>query len=184
MKPLVWLDLFCGMRGASKPAADRGWRVIGIDIEERFKPDVVADLRYGVPLRTFRLDVFWASIPCDGYARCILPWKTAKPEDASTELAEVTRREIVRFAPAAWIIECSSLSRKFLTPIFGPVRATIGTSHAFWSNFPLLIGQTLPFKARMGPRSDRAALRARLDPSIGEAICLAVERRAEERQQA
>lgn len=32
MKPLVWLDLCCGLKGASQPAIDRGWTVITVDI--------------------------------------------------------------------------------------------------------------------------------------------------------
>jgi hypothetical protein len=63
MRPLVWLDLCSGLGGASQPALDRGWRVIRVDIDPRFKPDIVADVR-ALPLKPFHVDVLWASPPC------------------------------------------------------------------------------------------------------------------------
>ncbi|HLW72145.1 MAG TPA: hypothetical protein VKS22_16165 [Candidatus Binataceae bacterium] len=38
---LTWLDLCSGLGGASQPAKDRGWKVIRVDIDPRFKPDIV-----------------------------------------------------------------------------------------------------------------------------------------------
>ncbi|MGA9884019.1 MAG: hypothetical protein WBQ34_09900 [Candidatus Acidiferrales bacterium] len=170
MSQLTMVDLFCGLGGASEPFRDAGWRVIGVDIESRFKPDIVADLRDPLPLKRIRDVLLWASVPCDGYARCVLPWKNARPGDESTELAEATARTIAEWEPTIWIVECSSLSRKWLTPVFGPVRATIGTSHAFWSNRALLIPDCPARKEKMGPRPDRPAQRAKIPYEIGDAI--------------
>lgn len=72
-RQLVWLDLCSGLGGASQPALDRGWRVIRVDIDPRFKPDIVADVR-ALPLRPFHVDVLWASPPCQEFARATLPW--------------------------------------------------------------------------------------------------------------
>lgn len=41
----VMLDLFSGLGGASQVMVERGWKVIRVDIESRFKPDIVADVR-------------------------------------------------------------------------------------------------------------------------------------------
>lgn len=38
------VDLFSGLGGASYTARERGWQVTTIDAEQRFAPDVVADL--------------------------------------------------------------------------------------------------------------------------------------------
>lgn len=73
-KSLVWLDLCCGLKGASQPATDRGWKVISVDIDARFKPTIVADIR-SLALKSFHVDVLWASTPCEGFTRCALPWK-------------------------------------------------------------------------------------------------------------
>lgn len=164
----VMIDLFCGLGGASEPFRAGGWRVIGVDIEARFKPDVVADVR-ALPLKPFPVDLFWASIPCDGIARAMLPWKPDRPEDVGLGLAVVARQLITEWRPQTWIVECSRLSRRFLTPIFGAVRAQT-TGHAFWSNRAMLIPQIKPTKARMGPCPDRAALRARIPSDISTAI--------------
>jgi hypothetical protein len=44
-RQLIWLDLCSGLGGASQPALDRGWKVIRVDIDPRFKPVIVADVR-------------------------------------------------------------------------------------------------------------------------------------------
>ena len=86
MRKLVWLDLCSGLGGASQPALDRGWKVIRVDIDPRFKPDIVADVR-ALPLKPFHVDVLWASPPCQEFARNALPWK-AKPPWTRCECCE------------------------------------------------------------------------------------------------
>ena len=168
MSGKVMIDLFCGLGGASDPFRAAGWRVIGVDIEARFRPDVVADVR-ALPLKRFHVDLLWASIPCDGIARAMLPWKYERPEDVDLSPAVATRQLIGELQPQTWIVECSRLSRRFLTPIFGAVRAQT-TGHAFWSNRVILIPQINSTKTRMGPHPERAALRARIPGDISRAI--------------
>src|SRR5260370_930747 len=69
MKELVWLDLCSGLGGASQPALDRGWKVIRVDIDPRFRPDIVADVRDLSLKFSFRPDVLWASPPCQDFAK-------------------------------------------------------------------------------------------------------------------
>jgi hypothetical protein len=189
---LVWLDLCSGLGGASQSALDRGWKVIRVDIDPRFKPDIVADVR-ALPLKPFHVDVLWASPPCTEFTKTGLPTSWAKyryegwlptPESIkrSIELVQACRSCAERFG-ADWVIENVGGSRKFLTPVLGPVRART-SGHIFWSNMPLMIptglsGRKWLLSPTKDPR-DRAAARAKIPYEIGEAICAAVERREAE----
>jgi site-specific DNA-cytosine methylase len=188
---LVWLDLCSGLGGASQPALDRGWRVIRVDIDLRFKPDIVADVR-NLPLKPFHVDVLWASPPCTEFTKTSLPasWAqyrydgwlpTAESIAHSIELVKACRSFADEMV-APWIIENVRGARKWLTPLLGPVRA-MTSGHVFWSNMPLLIppglnGRKWLIAPTKDPR-DRAAMRAKIPYEIGEAICRAVEARNE-----
>ena len=56
---MLMLDLCCGLKGASQAMKSAGWSVLTVDIDERFAPDVVADLmtwRYDGPRRIRLID--------------------------------------------------------------------------------------------------------------------------------
>ena len=77
----VWLDLCSGLGGASQPALDRGWKVIRLDLDRSFRPDIVADVRQ-LPLKPFHVDVLWASPPCTDFTKA--GWRMApSPERAA-----------------------------------------------------------------------------------------------------
>jgi hypothetical protein len=179
MRELVWLDLCSGLGGASQPALDRGWKVIRVDIDPRFKPDIVADVR-ALPLKPFHVDVLWASPPCDQFSRWSFPASWAcnrggkKIPDVS--IAEALLR--VDVVAEWWIVENVRAAKPFLTPIFGPVQAEVD-GHVFWGSLPGLLPQTNGHKWRLPPSPDRAALRAKIPYEIGEAICRAVENRSD-----
>ncbi len=185
MKQLTWLDLCSGLGGASQPALDRGWRVVRVDIDQRFKPTIVADVR-ALPLRPFHVDVLWASPPCNEFTKWGLPasWacnnksyrKGGRPFP-TTELVLACRAAVDWFKPVWWIIENVMASRKFITPILGPIYAKV-TGHVFWGRCPTLLPATISHKWRLPPTPDRQALRAKIPPEIGEAICRAVEARS------
>jgi hypothetical protein len=183
-KDLIWLDLCSGLGGASQPALDRGWTVIRIDVERRFGPDIVADIR-SLPINPARLrpTVLWASPPCQEFSkhglRCFYP----NPE-----------RPDISIAQNVWA------SRPWLTRLFGPVRA-MPPGHALWSNLAFLLPSVMPHKsgrrafAHIGrnvpayvsnprPGHNRAfiphlrhmpAEAAKIPYEIGEAICRTVE---------
>src|SRR5271166_5246706 len=132
MKQLVWLDLCSGLGGASQPALDRGWKVIRIDIDARFKPTIVADVRH-LPLKPFHIDVLWASPPCKDFAKIGLPCFYPDPEPPDLEIAFAVRRLIDEWEPPAWVVENVHASRRFLNSIFGAVRA-LPPGHALWTN--------------------------------------------------
>lgn len=186
---LVWLDLCSGLGGASAPALDRGWRVIRVDIDPRFKPDIVADVR-ALPLKPFHVDVLWASAPCTEFTKAGLPTSWAKyryegwlpTEESIADSIELVKacREAADYFQCDWIIENVRGSRKFLTPLLGQVRA-MTSGHVFWSNMPLLIPSGLSGRKWLqsptkDPR-DRAANRAKIPYEIGDAVCRAVEAR-------
>ena len=184
---LVWLDLCSGLGGASQPALDRGWKVIRVDIDPRFKPDIVADItnlsdRRQVMDLLFqyrRIDVAWASPVCTDFTKAGLPksWACNRlyPSTPSTTLSEACWAIINHRAD--WpILENVLASRKYLSPLFGPVAAQVA-GHAFWGKLPCLLPQTTGHKWRLPPSPDRAAIRAKIPYEIGEAICRAVEAR-------
>jgi hypothetical protein len=182
MSDLVWLDLCSGLGGASQPALDRGWKVIRVDIDPRFKPDIVADVR-ALPLNPFHVDVLWCSTVCTDFTR----WGMRKyaswafknpPSPPSTDLTVAAKSIIDEWSPRWWVLENVMFSREFLTPILGPVRAISG-GHVLWGRCPGLIPQTMTHKWRVPPGPNQAAIRSAVPYPIGEAICRAVEARRE-----
>lgn len=182
---LVWLDLCSGLGGASQAALDRGWHVIRVDIESAFTPDIVADLLN--PYDCARViaavdspDVIWASPVCTEFTKASLPqtwastWKNPpKPDPALT----IACKSIIKtLGPEFWTIENVMGSRKFLTPILGPIYCRV-PGHVFWGRLPCLLPDTRSHKWRLPPTPDRTALRAKIPYEIGEAICRAVEQR-------
>lgn len=63
------LDLFCGLGGFSAAFADsEGWRVVTVDIEEEFDPDIQADVMDLRPSDLPDADVVLASPPCTAFS--------------------------------------------------------------------------------------------------------------------
>lgn len=145
---LTWLDLYSGLGGASQPAKDRGWRVVCVDIDPRFRPDVVGDCTK-LPLRPFRVDVLWASPVCTDFAkwglRCFYP----APPEPNLAQALALKATIDEFRPRYWVVENVWAARPWLTQIFGPVRALV-PGHALWSNLALMLPNVKPHKAAIG----------------------------------
>jgi hypothetical protein len=194
MRQLVWLDLCSGLGGASQPALDRGWKVIRVDIDPRFKPDIVADVR-ALPLRPFHVDVLWASPPCQEFSKHGIPCFFPNQPEPDLSIAIGVKAEIERLIPRFWCVENVWPSRKWLSRIFGPV-SNRPSGHALWSNLGFLLPNIPPHKGkisgdkRWGPMGHgrkggtdnhkrQAAVTAIIPYEIGEAICRAVEARGE-----
>ncbi len=198
---LVFLDLCSGLGGASQPALDRGWRVIRLDIDPCFRPDIVADVRT-LPLRPFQVDVLWASPPCQDFSK----WgkmRTFYPNPPQPDLSILRGilRVILDFSPQWFIVENVSGAAEFFKRPLGPVRVTSG-SHWFWGKLPGLLpatkshkgGDYKDWKSRLRRVREAAGLpeswkgggfpnihqaAAKIPYEIGAAICRAVEARHE-----
>jgi hypothetical protein len=183
------LDLCSGLGGASRAAVDRGWRVITLDLEGRFRPSVVADVR-AAPLKKFPVDLLWASPPCDQFSRLGMPWSWQKSgrgwkeprvwPNRGVALARACISLVQFLDPDWWVIENVWSSRQYLEPFLGPVQASV-SGHIFWGHLPGLIPETRPHKANQPQHPARAARRALIPYEIGDALCAAVERACEAR---
>ena len=105
--PNLWvLDLFSGTGSVGHVFQDEGYEVVSVDMDERSKPTIVAnvltwDYKKAFPVGHF--DVIFACPPCDHFSQA----RTTKPVDL-VEPEEVVLRtlEIVRyFRPRLWFME-------------------------------------------------------------------------------
>src|SRR5215469_13959432 len=163
------LDLFSGLGGASQVMRERGWRVISVDIEQRFRPTIVADVG-SLPLRPFHVDLLWASPPCVEFAQVAMPW-TRKHHPSGIpdiSLARRTAEIISLWQPQFWIVENTIHARKWITPHFGQVRAMIA-GHYFWGKLPGLLPDCRR-RHKESMSSSWAAERAKIPIEISEAV--------------
>jgi len=208
MRQLVWLDLCSGLGGASQPALDRGWKVIRVDIDPRFKPDIVADVR-ALPFDHFarwKPDVLWASPPCQDFSKWGMRHFYPNPPEPDLSIVRAIAQYVWDSWPPWWVVENVRSSRQFINPILGYPQAVV-PGHVFWGKLPTLIPQVQPHKqapnrkfgttaaqfekakawwaARgkspqwTGHNGLSAAEAAKIPYEIGEAICRAVEARSE-----
>jgi hypothetical protein len=109
------LDLFAGLGGFSAAfAASDEWEVVTVDIEERFEPDIRADVMELRPGDLPHADVVLASPPCTTFS-CAAGWSghftagDATPEtDAAREAVALTYHAlglIKALAPEFWFVE-------------------------------------------------------------------------------
>lgn len=117
--PLI-LEIFAGTGSVGKVANKRGFNVISIDIDPKFKPDIVAnilELQYkDLPTPNF----IWASVPCNTFSWLICSGKTpsrdCKTHKALTDVGRTGDKilnktlEIIRYFSnlnknLKWVIE-------------------------------------------------------------------------------
>jgi site-specific DNA-cytosine methylase len=163
---MLMLDLFSGLGGASQAMRDRGWTVVTIDNDPRFKPRVVADARR-IVLRA-RPDLLWASPPCAEFSRLDQPWypKHDHP-DLSCVLA--VHHWVRELDPRYWILE----NVRGLQRWIGPARQHFGPIY-LWGNFPLVLAHVRPWKQRISGRCKD--LRAKIPYELSLNIALVLER--------
>ena len=170
---MLMLDLCAGLGGASQAMRDRGWQVVTLDIDPRFDPDIVADVREWSWCGD-RPDLLWISPPCIDFARDHLPWITTNgPPDMSIALAA---RRIVDETPAgAWVVENVVGALRWFRPVFGRPRHS-QRPYFLWGNFPPL-GQPriAGRKHKQSYSSTQRAARSKIPYAISEALAVAVE---------
>jgi hypothetical protein len=192
------LDLCSGLGGASQPALDRGWRVIRLDLVAACKPDIVADV-CALPLTPFPVDLLWASPPCQQFVLAANVWLKRLPKgsggkfyrgegpyprlfegEPDLSIAKAVREIVFTWPARYWVVENVWVSRKWLTPLFGPVAGLI-PGHVFWGRLPGLIPLTRPHKHPWKSKSHTPggagapAKTAMIPYEIGESLCRWIE---------
>lgn len=86
------LDLFCGMKGWSRPFLDRGHEVFTTDIDPAFQPDLTIDfLKFRIRHLPWQPDVILASPPCEAFSTMVMGRNWTHAGEPKTEKAEIAR---------------------------------------------------------------------------------------------
>jgi len=169
---MLMLDLCCGLKGASEAMRRRGWKVITVDIDPSFSPDIIADVR-SWSWQGLRPDLVWASPPCAEFSREFFPWtRTGKSPDLS--IVEGCLRIIRECNPRYWIIENTRGGARFLNPLLGKP-AVIIYPYYLWGHFPALPDGKLTFQHKELLPSAAKAERARIPYKLSLRVALAIE---------
>ena len=169
---MLMLDLCCGLKGASAAMRDRGWQVVTLDIDPRFDPDIVADVREW-SWQGEQPDLIWLSDPCTEFSREFMPWcKTGKAPDLS--IVHGGLRAIQAAQPRYWARENVRGSASWVRPFLGEPREIHGPFF-LWGNFPPIGRPRLNIRKKESMSSSRASERAKIPYAISEALAVAVE---------
>jgi len=163
--PLM-LDLYSGTGSASQAMKDAGWEVYRVDIEPRFRPDIVMDVR-NFSWRGRRPDLIWASPPCDEFARESMPWsRTGKTPDMSCAYAALALIDAVR--PDWWVIE----NVRGALPYLGLPARKIGPTY-LWGRFPFFLAERHYWKSKLS--SSQKMKRSAIPAQIIQGLRMAIE---------
>jgi len=160
------LDLFAGLGGASSAMIGRGWSVVTVDNDSRFGCTHTADLTaWSWPGAT--PDLIWASPPCTEFSRESMPW-CRTGTIPSLVLVSAAMRIIAECQPRWWVIENVRGAVKF----WGPPIASDGRTWFLWGFLPGLPRSLAPRPKdmRSGGHTTRAAIRARIPPSLARLV--------------
>jgi hypothetical protein len=162
-KPTL-LDLFCGRGGWTKAFQKRGWRCVGVDIENLEYPGEliqcsVLELTEGF-INSF--DAVVSSPPCEDFARAWLPWLRGdkKPQAWAMDLLQWSV-DLCKGRKNR-ITECSNFAGRHV-----PGGKRFG-SYTLWGDVPLLMPQ-LP-RGKMAKSGLRPDLRAEIPKQLSETI--------------
>ncbi|WP_255592355.1 DNA cytosine methyltransferase [Thermosulfurimonas sp. F29] len=176
------LDLFSGLGGASRAMRERGWQVYTVDVDPRFAPDFLCDVRDFLDRwpGEERVDLLWASPPCDEFSRAEKPWyEEDRPSPEALSLVWEVFRIVRELSPKLWILENVRGAQRWL----GKAPCRLGPFY-LWGWFPFdelkkLVGNDRKFygKTKLWPHPDRKELRAMIPYEISLAVAMVAERR-------
>jgi len=101
------LELFCGTKSVGRAFEQLGWEVISVDIEKKFEPTIVADVRHWEPqiFPPGHFDCIHASPPCTEYSCARTTAKRPRDLEGSDALVQKTMQIMEYLQPLCWIIE-------------------------------------------------------------------------------
>jgi hypothetical protein len=133
----VLIDLCCGLGGWSAGFIEKGWRVVGFDVERFPFPGqlVLQDVRTVDGRRLRGADLIVASPPCEQFSRHQMPWTKARnPPSPDLSLVEACYR-IAREAGAPLILENVRSAQRWL----GRAPASYGSRFLWGDGLPALV---------------------------------------------
>jgi site-specific DNA-cytosine methylase len=139
---------------------DRGWQVVRVDLEERFRPDVVGDVR-SLSFREGSFDLVWGSPPCTEFSRAFMPWH--EDLDPDMGLVEGVKRIVGEVKPRWWVIENVKGAQNYLG------KAQFVSNPVYlWGSFPPLEVSLNGWKERLSStrREERAKLPYKLSLAV------------------
>jgi site-specific DNA-cytosine methylase len=150
--PLRVLDLCCGLGGASAAFRDAGDYVVTVDIEPRFRPTVIADVRAFHPRG--RWDVILASPPCYEFSPWAMPVTWARGgrgrKVPDLTIVEACRRIAADHPEAVFVMENVRGAVRWI----GKPSAVRGSRY-LWGDVGLLSPVRAYGKWRLPPSPDR-----------------------------
>ena len=103
------LELCCGTAQVSKYFLAQGWEVVTVDIDPKFQPDILSDVRDIDPARwqPGEFDVVWASPPCCCYsiARSTVPRDFGQADQIVCACLAIIRHLTNCDKDVAWMLE-------------------------------------------------------------------------------
>lgn len=163
------IDFCCGTKAASAAMFDRGWKVVTLDIDEKFMPDIVCDIRnytYSGPTP----DLMWFSPPCTDFSFNSLPWNANKQRAADISIYGACKRIIRQSKPKYWIIE----NVRGAMTYFGPPTQKRGPFY-LWGYYPPIGKGHLNYKTKGSHPGRNSHLRAAIPYELSLAIALSIE---------
>lgn len=167
------LDLFSGLGGFSKAFKDNGCKVLTIDSNPEFKPDICIDimeLKKSL-ISKYRFDVILASPPCTEFSKDSMPdsWNKNRSVNPNTLLLQKTLKIIYWVDPKYWIIENVSGARPYFYPFLGKPRKKVGSRY-LWGNFPVFDCKPKYGKWLLSPGDERPTLRSLIPYELSFAL--------------
>jgi len=160
------LDLFSGMGGASAAMKDRGWKVVTVELAEKFKPDIVADV-CKLSFRNYKPDLIWGSPPCTEFSKSWMPW--CEDIEPDMTLVEAFHKVVENLNPKWWVLENVQGAVKYMGKpqfISGPVR--------LWGVFPPVSCKVANWKEKLWGGTHQAE-RAKMPYNLSKAVAIACE---------
>jgi len=178
------LELFSGTESFSKVARKRQHETFTVDIDKKFKPDLVKDiLHLGMKDIPFKPDFIWASPPCTHFSIAThRHWKNRYPEEQtrkSFKLILNTISSIMYLNPRYWILENPKSRLRWLlgnppnTVYYGSYGHPVLKPTDLWGHFPKIKFKEKP-KEKLGDWSYDIQRDAKNRSRVPRELCLEI----------